>query len=88
MNLYAHRTTSHHGERHRQFLPLAPPSPVPAPRNVADHLRRYWDPRMRKQIIAHFDAGGSGLSDLAREGVGQLARASSATSSSGEMSSG
>jgi formate dehydrogenase subunit delta len=57
-------------------------------RNVADHLRRYWDPRMRKQIIAHFDAGGSGLSDLAREGVAQLERASSATSASGEMSSG
>jgi len=23
-------------------------------RNVADHLRRYWAPPMRKQIIAHF----------------------------------
>ena len=57
-------------------------------RNVADHLRRYWDPRMRKQIMAHFDAGGAGLSDLAREGVAQLERASSATSASGEMSSG
>jgi len=34
-------------------------------RNVADHLRRYWAPPMRKQIIAHFDTGGSGLSDLA-----------------------
>jgi formate dehydrogenase subunit delta len=57
-------------------------------RNVADHLRRYWAPPMRKQIIAHFEAGGSGLSDLAREGVAQLVRASSATSATGEMSSG
>jgi len=57
-------------------------------RNVADHLRRYWAPPMRKQIIAHFDAGGSGLSDRAREGVALLERASSASSATGEMSSG
>ena len=40
---------------------------------VANHLKRYWEPRMRKQIIAHLDAGGHGLSDLAREGVQALA---------------
>jgi formate dehydrogenase subunit delta len=27
--------------------------PGTAPRSVADHIRRYWDPRMRKQIIAY-----------------------------------
>lgn len=57
-------------------------------RNVADHLRRFWDPRMRKQIIAHFDAGGSGLSELAREGVALLEREPNASSASGGMSSG
>ncbi|HEV7490519.1 MAG TPA: formate dehydrogenase subunit delta [Rhodanobacteraceae bacterium] len=41
---------------------------------VANHLKRYWEPRMRKQIIAHVDGGGHGLSDLAREGVQALAR--------------
>ena len=41
---------------------------------VAGHLKRFWEPRMRKQIIAHLDAGGHGLGDLAREGVQQLAR--------------
>jgi len=41
---------------------------------VANHLKRYWEPRMRKQIIAHLDDGGHGLSDLAREGVQALAR--------------
>jgi len=41
---------------------------------VAGHIRRFWEPRMRKQIIAHLDAGGHGLSDLAREGVQELAR--------------
>jgi formate dehydrogenase subunit delta len=57
-------------------------------RNVADHLRRYWAPPMRKQIIAHFKAGGAGLSDLAREGVGELDQAAGASSATGEMSSG
>lgn len=45
---------------------------------VAGHLRRYWEPRMRKQIIAHLEAGGHGLNELGREGVQQLARMQSA----------
>ena len=45
-----------------------------AARSVASHLQRYWDPRMRKQIIEHQQAGGTGLSDLAREGVQLLAQ--------------
>jgi formate dehydrogenase subunit delta len=28
---------------------------------VADHLRKFWDPRMRAQIIDHVRQGGSGL---------------------------
>jgi formate dehydrogenase subunit delta len=31
---------------------------------VADHLRSFWDPRMRAQLIAHVDAGGAGLDPL------------------------
>jgi len=41
---------------------------------VAGHIRKYWEPRMREQILAHLDAGGHGLSDLGREGVEALAR--------------
>ena len=43
--------------------------------SIATHLRRFWEPRMRAQILRHLDAGGHGLSDLAREGVQELARA-------------
>jgi formate dehydrogenase subunit delta len=39
---------------------------------VATHMRRFWAPRMRKQIAAHFDAGGAGLGDLARAAVARL----------------
>ena len=28
---------------------------------VAEHIRKFWDPRMRKQIYAHLNAGGAGL---------------------------
>ena len=50
------------------------PDHAAAVAGVAGHLRRYWEPRMRKQIIAHLDAGGHGLNDLGREGVQALAR--------------
>jgi formate dehydrogenase subunit delta len=39
---------------------------------IANHIRRYWEPRMRRQIYAHLDAGGEGLSDLAQAAVRQL----------------
>lgn len=41
---------------------------------TADHLRRFWDPRMREQIVAHLDAGGEGLSAAGRDAVALLRR--------------
>ena len=38
-----------------------------------DHLWHFWDPRMRALILAHLEAGGEGLSDIAREAVAKLA---------------
>jgi formate dehydrogenase subunit delta len=41
---------------------------------VATHLRRYWEPRMRTQIIEHLQSQrGEGLDELARAGVELLA---------------
>ena len=40
---------------------------------VAQHLKRFWAPPMRRQIRAHLDAGGAGLSPLAAAGVRRLA---------------
>ena len=39
---------------------------------IEDHLRKYWDPRMRGQIIAHLRAGGEGLAPSVREAVARL----------------
>ena len=50
--------------------------PAQAAEDVAQHLRRFWEPRMRRQIIAHVRVtGGAGLSELARRGVEALAAA-------------
>jgi formate dehydrogenase subunit delta len=38
---------------------------------TADHIRRFWDPRMRAAIIAHAEAGGA-LDPVAREAVAML----------------
>jgi formate dehydrogenase subunit delta len=39
---------------------------------VTDHLKKFWEPRMRKQIIEYVAKGGSGLHDLALEAVKRL----------------
>lgn len=44
-----------------------------APQEIAQHITKFWDPRMRAQIIAHAHAHGEGLSDVAREAVLLLA---------------
>lgn len=39
---------------------------------VAQHLRDYWDPRMRTQIAQIAESAESGLSPLAQEAVSRL----------------
>ncbi|MEM9304367.1 MAG: formate dehydrogenase subunit delta [Pseudomonadota bacterium] len=45
-----------------------------APTRTADHLRRFWAPSMRRTLLAHVAAGGTGLSDLARSAAAELDR--------------
>jgi len=37
--------------------------------NIADHIRKFWDPRMRKGILAYVDEGGTGLDPNALKAV-------------------
>lgn len=39
---------------------------------VADHVRSFWNPAMRRDIYAHLNAGGAGLDPLARAGLEDL----------------
>jgi formate dehydrogenase subunit delta len=45
---------------------------------IAEHIRKFWDPRMRKSIFAHYDAGGAGLDPHVREAIGILRQAEQA----------
>ncbi len=40
---------------------------------IVAHIERFWEPRMRKQVLAHFDAGGEGLSEISRAAIALLA---------------
>lgn len=35
-----------------------------APGAIAEHLRQFWTPRMRAELLALVDAGGEGLEQL------------------------
>jgi formate dehydrogenase subunit delta len=43
-----------------------------APTEIAEHLKKFWDPRMRAGIIAHLEKGGAGLLPEVRRAVESL----------------
>jgi formate dehydrogenase subunit delta len=50
----------------------ADPDREAAAAGVASHLTRFWEPRMRRQIVEHYRGGGAGLSPVAAAGVARL----------------
>jgi len=41
---------------------------------IANHIRKFWDPRMRSAIFAYIDAGGEGLDPPVAEALNMLKR--------------
>lgn len=39
---------------------------------VEQHMKNFWEPRMRKQIVAYVDNGGTDLMDIVAEAVKRL----------------
>jgi formate dehydrogenase subunit delta len=39
---------------------------------TAEHIKKFWDPRMRSAIFAHLDAGGAGLDPNVRQAIENL----------------
>jgi formate dehydrogenase subunit delta len=39
---------------------------------TADHIQKFWDPRMRAEIFAHLQAGGAGLDPVVRAALESL----------------
>jgi formate dehydrogenase subunit delta len=42
---------------------------------IASHIKKFWDPRMRKQLSEYIDGGGEGLSPLALAALAPKAEA-------------
>jgi formate dehydrogenase subunit delta len=42
---------------------------------IAEHIRKFWDPRMRTAILRHLDSGGTGLDPDVRAAVEALKKA-------------
>jgi formate dehydrogenase subunit delta len=42
---------------------------------IAEHIQKFWDPRMRSAISAHLDAGGAGLDPDVRDAIKSLKNA-------------
>ena len=41
---------------------------------TADHISRFWDPRMRSQMAKHLAHGGDGLNPIALKAVQQVCK--------------
>ena len=53
--------------------------PQAAARDVATHIKRYWEPRMRAQMLKYYkERQGAGLTEVAKNAVGLLHAASQA----------
>ena len=44
---------------------------------IAEHIKKFWDPRMTRAIFAHLDAGGAGLAPDVREAITALRQTTS-----------
>jgi formate dehydrogenase subunit delta len=42
--------------------------------SITDHLQKYWDPRMRRTIVAEYDSVKGRLDPLVQEAVEKLPR--------------
>ena len=51
----------------------AEPDHEVAVQGVTEHLRKFWDLRMRRAIITHQQEGGEGLSEVSAAAVTRLA---------------
>jgi formate dehydrogenase subunit delta len=50
-----------------------------AAKSTRKHIKEFWDPRMQRDIIAHYAAGGAGLDPIPLKAVAALAATEKAT---------
>ena len=49
---------------------------------IANHIKKFWEPRMRTAIFAYIDQGGDGLDPLVKEAIVDLKERGEVTESS------
>jgi formate dehydrogenase subunit delta len=47
----------------------AEPNREDAVRGIAQHIQRFWEPRMRKQILDYYNSDGAELDSLVRDAL-------------------
>jgi formate dehydrogenase subunit delta len=45
-----------------------------APAGIADHINRFWEPRMRSAILAYWETGGEKLDPAVRDAMKAVKR--------------
>jgi formate dehydrogenase subunit delta len=43
-----------------------------AVQGTADHVNKFWEPRMRSQLLAYLAKGGDGLAPLVKDAAAQI----------------
>jgi len=43
-----------------------------AAKDMASHLQKFWEPRMRARMLEHYAQGGKGLESLPMSAIGML----------------
>jgi formate dehydrogenase subunit delta len=61
----------------------AEPDKAEAARLTASHISRFWERRMRREIVTYHAAGGAGLNDVARAAVGLISQSDTERSPNG-----
>lgn len=56
--------------------------PAEALVGAVDHIKKFWDPRMKTKMAEHLAHGGEGLSPLAREAAALACKAKAGASTS------
>lgn len=55
-----------------RFMATKPPAEGAA--GLAAHINDFWEPRMRRQLLALLDTGAAGLAPLVRQAAPQIRR--------------
>ena len=45
------------------------PDPVEAQEGIATHIKKFWEPRMRRELLGYIDGGGADLHPAVQQAI-------------------